>query len=345
METFIAVLLFAAGFALLIKGGDWFVDGSVNIAHRFRIPEILIGATIVAIGTTLPEVMVSSMSAFRGQSATAYGNAIGSIICNAALISALTIAIRPVKVDRSTFRTPVIFFFIAAVFYVCVSYFGNFTRWVGIVLLTIFFIYMAVSIRSAFKDYSGTGEKEAPEDAPVDESGEEEETKEENLPEGRLWKDILLLVLGAAAIAVGAFLLVNYGKKIALAMGVPETVVAITFIALGTSLPELVTAIVALVKKHGSLSLGNIIGANLFNLVLVSGAAVTIKPFNISEATAQEAKTILGRPSSQLVEIPLMLACMLILTIPPLLKGKVYRWQGVLLLLLYAGFCVYQFAF
>lgn len=344
METFIAVLLFALGLALLIKGGDWFVDGSVNIAHRLRLPEILIGATIVSIGTTLPEVMVSSLSAFRGQSATAYGNAIGSILCNAALIAALTIAIRPVRVDRSTFRTPVAFFFAAAVFYVVISYFADFTRWVGIVLLAMFVLYMAVSVRSAVrKSASATPVGELPEDAPVEDGPEE--ANEKSQPGGKLWKDILLLIIGAAAIAVGAYLLVNYGKQIALAMGVPETVIAITLIALGTSLPELVTAVISLVKGHGSLSLGNIIGANLFNLVLVSGAAVTISPFNISEATAQEAKTIMGRPSSQLIEIPLMLICMLILTVPPLIKGKVYRWQGVLLLLLYAGFCVYQFAF
>ncbi|MBP5231139.1 MAG: calcium/sodium antiporter [Clostridia bacterium] len=342
MQTAIAVLLFIAGLVLLIKGGDWFVDGSVNIAHRTRLPEMLIGSTIVAIGTTLPEVMVSSLSAFREQSATAYGNAIGSVICNAALIAALTIAIRPVKADRSTFRLPVLFFFLAAALYTAVSYFGNFRRWVGILLLAMFAAYMILSARSAFKKAAaGTGEPAEKEPDEIDEEAEPEAVA----PQGALWKDILLLVAGAAAIAVGAYLLVNYGKEIAIAMGVPESVIAITLIALGTSLPELATAVISLIKGHASLSLGNIIGANLFNLVLVSGAAVTIRPFNISEATAQEAKTILGHPSSRVVEIPLMLLSMLILTVPPLIKGKVFRWQGVLLLLLYAGFCVYQFAF
>ena len=331
METALTIILFIVGFLLLIKGGDWFVDGSVHIAQRFHIPELLIGSTIVAIGTTLPEVMVSSLSAIRGQSATAYGNAIGSVICNAALIAALTIAIRPSSVDRSSYRTSVIFFFGAAVFYIGISYFGNFTRWTGIVLLALFLVYMAVSIRSAVKD-SSAKQNDPPDEADIDPQ-----------PEGKLWKDILLLVIGAAAIGLGAYLLVNYGKELALWMGVPESVIAITFIALGTSLPELVTAVIALIKGHSALSLGNIIGANLFNLVLVSGAAITISPFDISEATALEAKTVFGRPSSQLVEIPLMMVCMLVLTIPTLLKGKTYRWQGALLLLLYAGFCVYQF--
>ena len=328
MEIVLPIILFVLGLALLIKGGDWFVDGSVNVARRSHIPEILIGATIVSIGTTLPEVMVSSLSAANGMGATAYGNAIGSIICNAALISAVTIAIRPVAVDRDTFRTPVIFFFAAAIFYVCISYFGTFARWVGIVLLAAFLLYMAVSIRGAFRS-----------------AEENKEPEDRGKPSGALWKDILLLVVGAGCIAGGAYLLVDNGKKIALFFGVPETVIAITFIALGTSLPELVTAIVSLVKGHSSLSLGNIIGANLFNLVLVSGMAITISPFDISEATAAEAKTLLGHPSSLVVEIPLMLGCMLILTVPTLVKGKVHRWQGILLLLLYGGFCVYQFAF
>ena len=120
----INVVLFAIGLILLIKGGDWFVDGSTGIAKRFHIPEILIGATVVSIGTTLPEVMVSATAAAQGSGATAYGNAIGSIICNTALIAALTIAIRPAKAERKTLVFPVIFFFCAAVFYSLIAYFS-----------------------------------------------------------------------------------------------------------------------------------------------------------------------------------------------------------------------------
>ena len=112
----VPVLLFILGLILLIKGGDWFVDGATGIAHRFHVPELLIGATVVSIGTTLPEVMVSATSAVSGHGEIAYGNAIGSIICNTALIAALTIAIRPSRVDRNTLKTPVIFFFAAAIF-------------------------------------------------------------------------------------------------------------------------------------------------------------------------------------------------------------------------------------
>ena len=138
---FVPVLLFILGLLLLIKGGDWFVDGATGIAHRFHVPELIIGATVVSIGTTLPEVMVSATSAVGGHGEIAYGNAIGSIICNTALIAAITAAVRPGKVDPKTLKTPVIFFFISAAVYVLNAYLtGYFSRTIGVVLLGIFFV-------------------------------------------------------------------------------------------------------------------------------------------------------------------------------------------------------------
>ena len=149
----VPILLFIAGLALLIKGGDWFVDGATGLAHRFHVPEILIGATVVSIGTTLPEVMVSATSAVSGHGEIAYGNAIGSVICNTALIAALTIAIRPSEADRKSLRTPVIFFFVAAAFYAAIAYTnGAFTRLAGIVLLAMFVLYMVLTVRQSFRD-------------------------------------------------------------------------------------------------------------------------------------------------------------------------------------------------
>ena len=132
----ISILLFAVGLLFLIKGGNWFVDGASALARRFHLPELLIGATVVSIGTTLPEVMVSTMSALSGHGEIAYGNAIGSVICNASLIAAITIAVRPGKVDPKTLKTPVLFFFAAAVVYCFAAYvMGKFTRSMGIVML------------------------------------------------------------------------------------------------------------------------------------------------------------------------------------------------------------------
>ena len=403
----INVVLFAIGLILLIKGGDWFVDGSTGIAKRFHIPEILIGATVVSIGTTLPEVMVSATAAAQGSGATAYGNAIGSIICNTALIAALTIAIRPAKAERKTLVFPVIFFFCAAVFYSLIAYFSpeGFTRIAGIVLLLGFLGYMAVQVVQAFKDMKPeekTAEHVA--DALDDEVEEDKQSSFGDffgfiivgvgliaaqifsivttlnnggqlgvLPQGANFGDILntynivgivgvvlfviggikgitrnklgifnsniiYMLFGAIVIAVGATLLVDNGTVIATELGVPESVIALTFVALGTSLPELVTAITALAKGHSSLSLGNIIGANIFNLVLVSGTAITISPFAVPAE-----KLIGGMNASLVVDIPVMLTVMLLLTIPTIIKGKLKRWQGITLLTIYAAFCAFQF--
>ena len=315
-----SIILFVIGFAALIKGGDWFVDGSVGIAKKFHVPELLIGATVVSIGTTLPEVMVSATSAAKGVSSIAYGNAIGSVICNTALIAALTVAIRPSLVNRKALSLPVICFFIAAVFYAGVAYFYHeFTRPVGIILLVMFVAYMVVTVMHA---------KKHPDEADLSDEGKP----------APIGKSIFLLVLGAVLIAVGANFLVDNGTIIARAFGVPETVIALTFVALGTSLPELVTAITSLVKGHGALSLGNVIGANIFNIVLVSGMAITIKPFAVPSE-----KLIGGMNASLVVDIPLMFAVMAILTLPAVFTGKLKRWQGITLLAAYIGFVAFQF--
>ena len=315
----IPVLLFIVGLLFLIKGGDWFVDGASALARRFHLPELLIGATVVSIGTTLPEVMVSTMSALSGHGEIAYGNAIGSVICNAALIAAITIAVRPGRVDPKTLKTPVAFFFAAAAIYCIAAYvFGRFTRVMGIIMLATFVAYMAVNVLQMKNTPAG-----------------EQEASEEEMP---LAKTLILLVLGAVLIAVGANLLVDNGTLIAQALGVPESVIALTFVALGTSLPELVTAVTSLVKGHSDLSLGNVVGANVFNLVLVSGMSITLAPFTIPQSA-----TLFGINSSLVLDLPVMLAVMLILTVPALVKGKLNRAQGILLLAIYAAFCAVQF--
>ncbi len=320
----VPVLLFAVGLVLLIKGGDWFVDGSTGIAHKFHVPELLIGATVVSIGTTLPEVMVSATSAVSGHGEIAYGNAIGSIICNTSLIAALTIAIKPSLVDKKTLKVPVAFFYCSAAIYALVAYTqGSFSRTTGIILLTIFVIYMIINVRNALK---------APDRSVAEDSEPEGESSS-------IGKDILLLVLGAALIAVGADLLVDNGTLIAEGLGVPESVIALTFVALGTSLPELVTAITSLMKGHGALSLGNIIGANIFNLVLVSGVSTVLSPFKVPAN-----KLIGGMNASLVLDIPVMFVVMSLLTLPALIRGKLDRAQGIILLCIYAAFCVIQFA-
>lgn len=324
-----AILLFVFGLILLIKGGDWFVDGATGIAKRFKIPDILIGATVVSIGTTLPEVMVSATAAIGGSGAMAYGNAIGSIICNTALIAGITVAIKPAEVDKKSLIIPVCFFFGTAIFYSCIAYFlGEFPRWAGLLLLATFVAYMVLTVVKALNSPERKAQLVTPED---------NADSQEDSP-NPLWKDLLMLVGGAAIIAVGADLLVDKGTFIAEAWGVPQTVISLTFVSLGTSLPELVTAITSLVKGRGALSLGNLIGANLFNLVLVSGVATAIAPFAVPVGNL-----IFGMNASLVLDIPLMLIVMALLTLPAIFRGKLSKVQGFILLAIYAAFVATQF--
>ena len=376
----VSVLLFAVGLVLLIKGGDWFVDGAVGIAKRFHLPDIVVGATVVSIGTTLPEVMVSTTGALAGSGAMAYGNAIGSIICNTALIAAISITCNPGPVNVKSMRTPAIFFFMSAALYCLAAYLlGEFPRWMGFAMLAIFVCYMLLTVRNGLKNPDAAAEEEEEEEsagipwvsliivglvaAAIALSGMFFESsplwfaivmiviiaavlllgkkinKESDAPR-QLWMELILLVAGAGIIAVGADLLVEHGQVIALGLGVPETVVALLFVALGTSLPELVTTITSLKKGRASLGVGNVIGANVFNLVLVSGVAVSLAPFAVP---AENTLLDTGLNLSLVLDIPVMLGVMVLMILPALLRKKLGRWQGIALLGIYIAFCVCQF--
>ena len=376
----VSVLLFAVGLVLLIKGGDWFVDGATGIAKRFNLPDIVVGATVVSIGTTLPEVMVSTTGALAGSGAMAYGNAIGSIICNTALIAAISITCNPGPVNVKSMRTPAIFFFMSAALYCLAAYLlGEFPRWMGFVMLAIFVVYMLLTVRNGLKNPDAAAEEEEEEESSgmpwagiiligvvallVGISGNFFETtpvwfaavmaliavafllfgsKIFKVSEivRKLWMELILLVAGAGIIAVGADLLVEHGQVIALGLGVPATVVALLFVALGTSLPELVTTITSLKKGRASLGVGNVIGANVFNLVLVSGVAVSLAPFPVP---AENTFLNTGMNLSLVLDIPVMLGVMLLMILPALMKKKLSRWQGLVLLGIYVAFCVCQF--
>jgi Ca2+/Na+ antiporter len=292
------------------------------------------------------------------------------------------VAIKPGKVDRKALVLPIAFFFVAALFYVGVSYFlGEFSRGVGIVLLSGFVVYM-ITILWSVRGEKGKTLEEAPHEEP-DFSKNQTFSFFEFLLEDivvlvggafmiikggviryigiamlvlfmmypffvlrslkgnkeiELLRAVSFLGIGAAVIAGGANLLVDSGMYIAAKIGIPDTVIALTFVALGTSLPELVTAITSLAKGHGALSLGNVIGANIFNLVLVSGVSTVISPFSVPAES-----TIAGHPASLVLDLPVMLGVMTLLTLPALIRGKLSRVQGIVLLCVYAGFCTLQF--
>lgn len=308
-----AVILFVVGLILICLGGDRLVDAAVAIAKKLGIPQIVVGATIVSLGTTLPEILVSTTAAFDGSAAIAAGNAFGSIICNTALIAGLTQTIRPTKqVEKASLLWRGIFFFAVLIgLNVCGYLTGAFGRPVGVALLVLFIVYACMTVARASAEGGGEDEKDENEEISV-------------------LKQIVILAVCAACLFVGANLLVDNGILIAEAAGVPERVIAVTFIALGTSLPELMTSVMSLIKGYGNVGLGNVIGANLLNMLLVIGIPAAVAGIPLE-------------PSTVRVDMPLSLLVMAVLVLPILIRKKSSRVQGIALLGIYAVYCVASF--
>ena len=309
-----ATILFMVGLILICIGGDRLVDAAVAIARKLGIPQIVVGATIVSLGTTLPEVLVSTTAAFDGSAAIAAGNAFGSIICNTALIAGLTQTIRPTKkVEVSSLLWRSGFFFAVLIAMNVYGYVtGAYGRPVGIMLLLLFGLYAYLNIRRSGSE----GE----------DSQEEGKDQEVSVP-----RQLLVLVICAGLLYLGANLLVDNGIFIANAIGVPERVIAVTFIALGTSLPELVTSIVSLIKGYGNVGLGNVIGANILNMLLVIGIPAAVEGIPLERSTVT-------------VDMPLSLLVMAILLVPILVRKRSSRVQGAALLCIYVAYCILSFA-
>lgn len=307
-----AMVLFMVGLILICIGGDRLVDAAVAIAGKLGIPQIVVGATIVSLGTTLPEVLVSTTATFDGSAAIAAGNALGSIICNTALIAGLTQMIRPTqKIETASLLWRSAFFFFVLIALNLYGYMtGVYTQPVGVVLLLLFVLYAYLNIR-----YSAS---------------ESDETEEEKEEEVSVPKQLLILAICAALLYMGANLLVDNGIYIANGLGVPERVIAVTFIALGTSLPELVTSIVSLIKGYGNVGLGNVIGANILNMLLVIGIPAAVAGIPLERSTVT-------------VDMPLALFVMALLLVPILVRKKASRLQGIALLCIYVVYCVLSF--
>lgn len=310
------VLLFVLGLVLICLGGDRLVDAAVAIARKIGIPQIVVGATIVSIGTTLPEVLVSTTAAFDGSVAITAGNAFGSIICNTALIAGVAQTIRPSrKVETKALVWRACFFFAVILSMTAIGWMtGEFGRLTGLALIVLFAVYAVLNIKRAKV-----------------EGGEEEDTDEEELKNISVVKNLLVLAACAVMLFIGARLLVNNGIIIAEFLGVPERVIAVTFIALGTSLPELVTSIMSLVKGYENVGLGNIIGANILNLLLVIGIPGAIAGIPLEAGTYQ-------------IDMPLGILLMAILLVPIMIRKKGSRVQGIALLGIYAVYCLFSFA-
>lgn len=255
------ILLIVLGFVLLIKGADFLVDGASSVAKKFHIPEIVIGLTIVSIGTSMPELFVSTTSALQGSADMSIGNIIGSNICNLLLILGLSAVISPVKFQKSTRNIEIPMCFAITVVFIVLANLGKIISFAdSIILLVLFVGFIGYTLYVAKK-----GQAEA----------EESEQEEQN---GSMLKNILLIVIGIVGLKLGGDFTVNNAVVIAQTLGISEKVIGLTILAIGTSLPELVTSVVAAVKGNDDIAIGNIIGSNIFNMLMIIGVTAFITP-------------------------------------------------------------------
>lgn len=306
MDIFIAVLLLIAGFALLIKGADWFVDGAAGIAARFGIPQLVIGLTIVAMGTSAPEAAVSITAAKAGNAGITIGNVLGSNIMNILVILGITSVITAIAVQKSTIRYELPFMLVITLLLMWLGWTGNeIVFWEGVVLWVFFLIYLTYLFIMAKK-------------------GQADEEEEKNRA---LWLQIVMLVAGVAGIVLGSDLTVDNASKIAAALGMDDRLIGLTIVAFGTSLPELVTSITAATKGKADIAIGNIVGSNIFNILFVVGTTALITPVTFK--------------SNFLVDSVVAIAAGVLLWIGVWKEQKLKRPVGIIMLVAYAAYFIY----
>ena len=298
-------ILLIVGFVLLIKGADLFVDGASSVAAKLKVPSLIIGLTVVSIGTSLPEAAVSVSASLSGNNSISLGNVIGSNIFNLLMVVGVSSAILPIVTDRDMLKRDMPINIGVTVLLGILLFDGHLSRLEALLLLLLLAAYMFLLIRSALKNRV-----------------EAEETKVLS------WaKSIVFIVLGVAAIIGGGQLVVNSAKTIALALGMSETLVGLTVVAIGTSLPELVTSVVAARKGDSGIAMGNVIGSNLFNILFILGMAGVIKPLTADAAFFIDTGILLG-----------ISALMLLFAFT---KRKISRVEGITCVLLYVAYTAY----
>lgn len=311
METLGIVLLFLLGIVLIVKGGDIFVDAAAWIAEISGIPKLIIGATVVSFATTLPEMLVSVIAATQGKVDMAVGNAVGSVTANIGLIMAISILFMPGVIKRRDYLPKSVLMLCAALLVVIGGYFGEINLKFAALLLIVLVIFFYENVSSA---------------AAASKAEKKGEKKEK--PSGKeIVINILKFVFGAVGIVIGAQLLVDNGSELARLVGVSERIIGVTVVAVGTSLPELVTTITAIAKKQSSLSVGNILGANILDLTLIMpiSALVSGKALPLASTAAK-------------LDLPACLLVGVIAVLPAMISSKFKRWQGVALLLVYLAY-------
>lgn len=302
-------LLLVVGFVLLLKGADFFVEGSSSIAKRLRVPSLIIGLTIVAMGTSLPECAVSISAAIAGNTGVAVGNAVGSNIFNLMVVCGVCALFCPLIVSRGTLTGEFPFSVIVAVVLMVLGWLGMTLGHIdGFILLVLFAGFLLWMIRSAQK---ARNESEA-------------EDEYEIRP---IWQCIVYIVGGAAAIAAGGQIVVNAASAIATSFGMSQNLIGLTIVAFGTSLPELATSVVAARKHEVDMALGNVIGSNIFNILFVLGVAAAIHPMVFQ--------------MENIIDIIVLVVMSIIVLCFAWTKQKLVRWEGFTMLVMYAAYVVY----
>lgn len=312
MEAAVLVMIFLGGIILIIKGGDWFVDAASWIAEVSGIPKLIIGATIVSLATTLPELLVSAMAAAQGKIDMAVGNAVGSVTANLGLIMAVSILCMPVRIRRGDYLLKSVLMLSAAGVLVLGGRLGTVGLILSVPLLGIFAVFIYENVRGAYRAMRYGGDLGPARERPGKRT---------------VLFQCLKFAIGAAAVILGADLLVDSGSALARLAGISERVIGVTIIAIGTSLPELVTTVTAIVKKQSALSVGNILGANILDLTMILpvSALISGQALPVSAASAR-------------IDLPACLLVGAIATLPAIVTARFRRWQGAALLAVYIGY-------
>lgn len=307
MEILLQIVLLAVGFVMLVKGADWFVDGAAGIAEKFGIPQLVIGLTIVAMGTSAPEAAVSITAALKGNAGITIGNIVGSNILNILIILGLTSVITSVAVAKSTVKIEIPYMLVITLLLLFLGYTDNeIVLWEGIVLWAAFIIYLLYLFRMAKQN-----KEEVPDDG-------------EELP---TWKLILFVAVGIVLIMIGSDIAVDAATAIARIMGLSERFIGLTIVALGTSLPELVTSVSAARKGKADIAIGNIVGSNIFNILFVAGTTALITP------VVFDAKFV--------IDTLIAVAAGVLLWLCVFRKNRLNRAGGIIMLLGYVAYFIY----
>ncbi len=303
-QTWLQVLLLVIGIIVVIKGADWLTSGAVGMAERIGVPQIIIGLTIVAMGTSMPEFFVSLMSAINGTPDLAVGNIVGSNIFNALLIVGCAAMVAPIAIQRTTVKKDIPVAVFASLLLMGMTLDGQISRIDAAILFVIFLAYLWITLRGA-KTEGGSSQEEEKKPMPVLKAG-------------------ILVIIGLACLIFGSDVFVDNATAIAHAMGISDAVIGLTIVAGGTSLPELATSVVAAKKGNSGIAIGNVLGSNVFNILMILGVTGLITPMTISGIT--------------IVDLSMMVISMILLWLFSFTKYRIERWEGVLLAAIFIGY-------